>query len=97
MGANSIDISQWRSRIGTFPGKKCVCNTEKASGLFANRLKPNALIETLMILSYLLVLSNVTQKLLIMSGVELNPGPETFSIGKKYLMFISTFDKHGLI
>ena len=84
MGANSIDISQWRSRIGTFSGNKCVCNSGKASAPLANRLKPNDLIETLILLSYLLVLSNVTQKLLIMSGVELNPGPGTFSLGKKH-------------
>merc|ERR1712226_1586727 len=33
--------------------------------------------EAFIILSYLLVVSNVTQKLLILSGVELNPGPST--------------------
>ena len=73
MGANSIDISQYRSRIGTFTGKKMVCGSRKAS--FGNGLKANNIFESFILLSYLLVLSNVIQKLLIISGVELNPGP----------------------
>ena len=81
MGATSIDISQYRSRIGTFAGKKFACNTGKTS--LGYGLTTNSAMESFIILSYLLVLSNVTQKLLIMSGVELNPGP--FSLGKKYL------------
>ena len=82
MGANSIDISQYRSRIGTFSTKKLMCKTGKLS--IRNNLKSNGLTESLIILSYLLVLSNITQKLLIMSGVELNPGP--FSLGKNHLI-----------
>ena len=82
MGASSIDISQYRSRIGTFSRKKFACNIGKSSAK-KDKLKTSGLMESLIILSYLLVLSNVTQKLLIMSGVELNPGP--FSLGKKYL------------
>ena len=78
MGANSIDISQYRSRIGTFAGKKqCNCGTAPPG----YKVKTNTLMESLIMLSYLLVLSNVTQQLLIISGVELNPGP--FTIGKK--------------
>ena len=79
MGANSIDISQYRSRIGTFAGKKSTCNKSQVSS--GNKLKTNTLMESFIILSYLLVLSNVTQKLLIISGVELNPGPLT--LGRK--------------
>ena len=92
MGANSIDISQYRSRIGTFSTKKLVCKTGKSS--MGNNLKSNGLMESLIILSYLLVLSNVTQKLLIISGVELNPGP--FSLGKKHLInrLINILEKH---
>ena len=89
MGANSIDISQYRSRIGTFSGKKLTCNIGKAT--LENKLKTQSLMESFIIMSYLLVLSNVTQKLLVMSGVELNPGP--FSLGKKYLIEKSTFYK----
>ena len=79
MGANSIDISQYRSRIGTFSGHKTTCSKEKVS--LEKRLTTNTLMQSLIMLSYLLVLSNVTQKLLIISGVELNPGPS--SLGKK--------------
>ena len=79
MGANSIDISQYRSRIGTFTGKNFSGNANKAS--LRNVVKANTEMETFILLSYLLVLSNVTQKLLIISGVELNPGP--FQLGNK--------------
>ena len=75
MGANSIDISQYRSRIGTFSSKKLTSTVGKA--FVGNKLKTNTLMESIIIMSYLLVLSNVTQKLLIISGVELNPGPFT--------------------
>ena len=82
MGANSIDISQYRSRIGTFSGKHLVCHNGSSSAPFANGLKTRNLMvmETFIMMSYLLVMSVVTQKLLIMSGVEINPGP--FSLGK---------------
>ena len=91
MGANSIDISQYRSRIGTFSRKKLTCTIGKAT--LGNKLTTKTLMESFMILSYLLVMSNVTQKLLIMSGVELNPGP--FPLGKKSLIdsFILCFVK----
>ena len=79
MGANSIDITQYRSRIGTFTGKNFSGNTNKAS--LGNVVKASTRMETFMILAYLLVLSNVTQKLLIISGVQLNPGP--FQLGNK--------------
>ena len=82
MGANSIDISQYRSRIGTFAGKKFACNTGKTSLGYV--MTTNTAMESFIILSYLLILSNITQKLLIISGVELNPGP--FDIGMKYFM-----------
>ena len=88
MGANSIDISQYRSRIGTFSGKKLVCHNGSSSASFGNGLKTKNLMETFTMLSYLLVLSGVTQKLLIISGVVLNPGPS--SLGKNYLFDIST-------
>ena len=79
MGANSIDISQYRSRIGTFAGKKWSRHGSKTS--LQNELKTKSVMESFMILAYLLVLSNITQALLLISGLELNPGP--FSIGKK--------------
>ena len=79
MGSTSIDISQYRSRIGTFSGKKHTCNKIQVSS--GNKFKTNTAMESFVLLSYLLVLSNVTQKLLIISGVELNPGP--FTLGKK--------------
>ena len=75
MGSTSIDITQYRSRIGTFSGKKHKCNASQVSS--GNKLKTNTAMESFIILSYLLVLSNVTQTLLILSGVELNPGPST--------------------
>ena len=87
MGANSIDISQYRSRIGTFSGNKLTCRIGKSSS--EKTLKTNTQMESFVILSYLLVLSNVTQQLLIISGVEFNPGP--FTLGKNYLTGISTF------
>ena len=52
-------------------------------------VKTNNLMESFITLSYILVLSNVTQKLLILSGVELNPGPAP--LGKKYLMNMLIF------
>ena len=87
MGASSIDISQYRSRIGTFSRRRQTCNIGKASA--RQTLRANNLMESFIVLSYLLVLSNVTQTLLIMSGVELNPGPGP--IGKKYLINIAKF------
>ena len=74
MGANSIDITQYRSRIGIFAGKKITCRIRKSP--LVNKMKTDTIMESFIILSYLLVLSNVTQKLLIISGLELNPGPE---------------------
>ena len=94
MGANSIDISQYRSRIGTFAGKKVICQHRSSSASFGNGLKTKNLMETFVMLSYLLILSGVTQKLLIMSGVEINPGP--FYLGKKLLISIYTFVKTHL-
>ena len=85
MGAASIYISQYRSSIGTFAGKKLLygrSNTNPAS--LGNKLKTNTLIDSFIMLSYLLVLSNVTQHLLVISGVELNPGP--YSLGKNSLI-----------
>ena len=87
MGANSIDISQYRSRIGTFAGNKSTCRTSKAS---MNTLKTNTILESFVILSYLLILSNVTQNLLIISGLELNPGP--YTLGKNYFMAQYSFE-----
>ena len=81
MGANSIDISQYRSRIGTFSRKKISGKAYFGTGNFGT-LMTNSLKECFIMLSYLLVLSNVTQKLLIISGVELNPGP--FTLGNTY-------------
>ena len=83
MGANSIDISQYRSRIGTFPGKK-QCNSRTSPS--RNNLRTNTLMESFIMLSYLLVLSNVTKHLLVISGVELNPGP--YSLGKNSLITV---------
>ena len=84
MGANSIDISQYRSRIGTFSGsgKMLSGNTNKVS--LRHGVKTNTLMESFIILAYLLALSNVTQKLLIISGIELNPGP--FQLGNRYFI-----------
>ena len=90
MGANSIDISQYRSKIGTFAGSKTFCNSSKVS--MENKLQTRTVMECLIILSYLLVLSNITQQLLIMSGVELNPGP--FDLGKTYFKDMRIFLKH---
>ena len=87
MGANSIDISQYRGRIGTFTSKKLNHNTRKVG--LTNSLKSSNKTESFIILSYLLVMSNITQNLLIMSGVELNPGP--FYLGKKYIMWMLQF------
>ena len=94
MGANSIDICQYRSRIGTFSGKTLVCHNGSSSASVGNGLKTKNLMETFIMLSYLLILSGVTQKLLLISGVEINPGP--FSLGKKLLMSISTFEKTNI-
>ena len=87
MGASSIDISQYRSRIGTFVGKKSICTKSQVSS--GDKCKTNTAMESFIILSCLLVLSNVTQTLLIISGLEMNPGP--FNLGKKWFMKIRTF------
>ena len=93
MGANSIDISQYRCTIGSFVVKS-PCNRTKMSS--KNKLKTHTVLESFVILSYLLVLSDVTQNLLIISGVELNPGP--FDLGKEYLIYMVTFSKNvGLV
>ena len=89
MGATSIDINQYRSTIGTFGGKNMLrgkCNSRTAS--CETKSEKNTLMESFIILSYLLVLSNVTQHLLIISGVELNPGPgeKEKNLGKKTLI-----------
>ena len=86
------DISQYRSRIGTFSGKLIICHKGSLSSSFGNGLKTKNLLETFIMLSHLLILSNVTHTILIMSGVETNPGPS--SLGKKLLMSISTFEKN---
>ena len=83
------DISQYRSRIGTFTGKLLICHTGSSSASFANGLKTKNMLETFIMLSHLLIVSGVTKMVLIMSGVEINPGP--FSLGKTFLMSVSTF------
>ena len=82
-----VDISQYRSRIGTFARKKISYGTSKA--YIGKRLKSNTIMNSFIMLSCLLVLSDIAQQLLIISGVELNPGP--FTLGKNYLTGISTF------
>ena len=82
MGANSIDISQYRSRIGTFTGTKSPCSSSKVSS--GKKIKSNTIMESFILLSFLLVLSTVTLILLTISGVEMNPGP--FTVGKEYFM-----------
>ena len=89
MGANSIDISQYRSRIGTFAVKKMSFNTRQVS--MGCQVKINNVMESLMVLSYLLVLSNITQILLMISGVELNPGP--YHLGRKTMMIYIFLEK----
>ena len=79
-----VEITQYRSRIGTFSRKNLTCNIGKVS--LANKLKTNNLTESFVMLAYLLVLSKITQELLIISGVEMNPGPST--LGKNNLMQI---------
>ena len=91
MGANSIDISQYRSRIGTFSRKKFPGKAYLGARIFGT-LRTSTLKECFIVLSYLLVMSNVTQKLLIISGVELNPGP--FTIGNKYYIHIINVETH---
>ena len=93
MGANSIDISQYRSRIGTFSGKRLICHMSKVS--VVNKLMTNTVMESFIILSYLLVLSNVTQILLIISGLELNPGP--YSLGKNCFVNVLYFLQNNII
>ena len=78
MGSNSIDISQYRSRVGTFNGKKIRCGSKTSLG---SRLKLDIVMGAFIMLSNLLVLANVIQTLLIISGVEMNPGP--YSLGIK--------------
>ena len=87
MGAASIDINQYRSTIGAFAGKRLLHGKSNAKTTsLGNKLKTNTLMDSFIMLSYLLVLSNVTQHLLIISGVELNPGP--FSPGKNSLSIL---------
>ena len=92
MGANSIDISQYRSRIGTFAVKKMSFNTRQVS--MGCQVKINNVMESLMVLSYLLVLSNITQILLMISGVELNPGP--YHLGRKTMIIYIFLEKLSL-
>ena len=92
MGANSIHISQYRSRIGTFAGNKHLSRNSSSNTASSGKiLSTNTLMESFIMLSYLLVLSNVTQHLLMIAGVELNPGP--FPLGNKCLTIPCKFLK----
>ena len=90
MGANSIDISQYRSRIGIFTGRKLTCSKINVS--LANKLKTNTGMETFIVMSFLLILSNVIHILLIISGLELNPGP--FSLGNRYFGHMNSLEEN---
>ena len=72
---SSVSIDQWRMRIGAFSGGgrfstilSSVIKTKKG-------FKVQGAGQSVILLSMLLVFSNITQMLLLEAGVERNPGP----------------------
>ena len=71
----SVSIQQWRTSIGSFMGggiKKSRLTSKVIHGL---HIQGSA--NMIVISAMLLVYANITQMLLVNSGVELNPGPLT--------------------
>ena len=81
----SVSIQQWRSLIGSFVG----------GGKSASRLTikvPHGLhlqgsANIIIVAAMLLVYGNITQLLLVKSGVELNPGPITNKNTGNFIQF----------
>ena len=69
----SVSIQQWRSLIGSFMGggKSASRLTIKVHHGLHLRGSANIIIVAAMLLVY----GNITQMLLVKSGIELNPGP----------------------
>ena len=71
----SVSIQQWRSSIGSFIGggiRSSRLTSKVGPGL---RIQGSA--NMIVITAMLLVYANITQTLLVKSGVESNPGPIT--------------------
>ena len=73
-----VCVSQWRCRIGCFSGichRSQICSTKAREAIVIKHR-----IHAVSILSMLLIYSNIVQILLVITGVEQNPGPR---IGEK--------------
>ena len=71
----SVTIQQWRSSIGSFMGGGIRASRFRSK--VAQGLHVYGSANMVMIAAMLLVYGNITQILLVKSGVELNPGPIT--------------------
>ena len=71
----SVSIQQWRSSIGLFMGVG-IRKSRLTSKVF-HGLHVQGSANMVIIAAMLLVYGNITQMLLVKSGVELNPGPIT--------------------
>ena len=71
----SVSIQQWRSSIGSFMagGKR---KSQMTSKVF-HGLHVKGPANMIMLAAMVLVYANITQMLLVKSGLELNPGPIT--------------------
>jgi hypothetical protein len=69
----SVTIQQWRGSIGSFSGGGIRKSPLTSKGCHGLRIQGSA--NMIVIAAMLLVYSNITQTLLVRSGVERNPGP----------------------
>ena len=71
----SVSIQQWRSSIGSFIGGGIRSSRLTSKVVHGLRIQGSA--NMIVITAMLLVYANITQTLLVKSGVESNPGPIT--------------------
>ncbi len=69
----SISIEQWRCRIGALGGKTAGRIRPKQ----VNGLQGRKSAKLVLVMAMLLVYADITQTLLIRSGIEVNPGPNS--------------------
>ena len=71
----SVSIQQWRSSIGLF--MRVGIRKSRLTSKVVHGLHIQGSANMVIIAAMLLVYGNITQMLLVKSGVELNPGPIT--------------------
>ena len=81
----SVSIQQWRSSIGSFMGGG-IRSSRLTSKVF-HGLHVQGSANMVILAAMLLVYGNITQMLLVKSGVELNPGPITNKNTGNFIQF----------